>query len=246
MKQLTVIIVLSFAFFGFAQKDAVLKGKIICDDLGVLGIEIINLRNEVSTISDAKGNFAITAKESDELVFYSKKYKYKSVVVKQEYFNSVVFLVVIEKNPEELEEVTIFKAPSFKNVNYSDDEAAHARIAKQAVYPKNNAVYDGTIPNGMNFVQIGRMLIGLFAKDKEPIKKHEPEIPFNIYAKQTFAAHFYSNQLHIEPEQVDLFLDYCTQDSASKQVFINKNELTLLDFLYKKAKEFKALAAVTK
>ena len=57
----------------FAQ-EKMLHGKIVADGNFVEGINVVNLVNEKSTLTDSKGEFQILAKEDDLLVFSSMNF----------------------------------------------------------------------------------------------------------------------------------------------------------------------------
>ena len=53
----------------FAQNDTIIKGIVKAENVSVEGIHVVNLVNEKTTITNAKGEFSIEAKEDDLLVF---------------------------------------------------------------------------------------------------------------------------------------------------------------------------------
>ncbi|WP_423164932.1 hypothetical protein, partial [Stenotrophomonas maltophilia] len=54
-----------------------------------------------------------------------------------------------------------------------------------------------SIPNGMNFMAIGKMIIGIFKnKDKIAIKEKVP-VQFRAFAAQSYSADFLANSLKL-------------------------------------------------
>ena len=237
MKQLAIVFGLLFFSFGKAQTTNLLKGKVMCDTLAVSGIEVINLSTEQSTKTDSRGFFAISAKSIDVVAFYSKEYVFKKVVVVPEYFQMKQWKVNLIKSAIELDEVVV-KNTKLNVPKFTYEQAAAARIDKQAANPKNPFVYDGTITNGMDFMEIGRKIISLFKNPDNPKRKKQPEEDFIAYAKASLNEAFYKQKLGLQKNEIDNFLTFCKEDPESKKVFINKDELTLLDFLFKKHKEY--------
>ncbi|MCZ8228325.1 hypothetical protein [Flavobacterium sp.] len=237
MKQLAIVFGLLFFSFGFAQTTTLLKGKVMCDTLAVSGIEVINLTSEQSTKTDSRGFFVISARNKDVLAFYSKEYVFKKVVVVPEFFQQEQWRVNLIRSAVELDEVVI-KNTKLKVPKFTYEQAAAARIDKQAANPKNPFVYDGTITNGMDFMEIGRKIISFFKNSDNPKRKKQPEEDFIAYAKASIDESFYKQKLGLQKNEIDNFLSYCKEDPESKKVFINKDELTLLDFLLKKQKAY--------
>ena len=78
---LTTILLVSY--MGVAQEKNI-KGKIIADGNNVSGINLVNLINEKTTITDEKGAFSILAKEDDLLVFSAENFYYKRKIIDSE------------------------------------------------------------------------------------------------------------------------------------------------------------------
>lgn len=237
MKQLVIVFGLLFFTFVKAQTTTLLKGRVVSDTLAAIGVAVINLNTEESTKTDGRGFFAITAKSKDVLAFYSKEYVFKKVVVVPEYFQMKQWKVTLIKSAIELDEVVV-KNTKLNIPKFTYEQAAAARISKEATNPKNPYVYDGTITNGMDFMEIGRKIISLFKNPDKPKRKKQPEEDFIAYAKASLDASFYKQKLGLQKNEIDNFLSYCKEDPESKKVFINKDELTLLDFLLKKQKAY--------
>nr|WP_315144235.1 hypothetical protein [uncultured Flavobacterium sp.] len=237
MKQLAIVFGLLFFSLGKAQTTTLLRGKVMSDTLAVSGIEVINLTSEQSTKTDSRGFFVISAKNKDVLAFYSKEYVFKKVVVVPDYFQMKQWKVSLIKSAIELDEVVV-KNTKLNVPKFTYEQAAAARIAKEAANPKNPYVYDGTIANGMDINEIGRKIISLFKNPDNPKRKKQPEEDFIAYAKASIDESFYKQKLGLQKNEIDNFLSYCKEDPESKKVFINKDELTLLDFLLKKQKAY--------
>jgi hypothetical protein len=228
----------------FSQTEKTLKGKVFFENSTVPDVEIINANSKKMTVSDANGDFSIVVKAKDLLVFVSKKYELKSVLLEKAALNKAVFTVFLSLKPEELKEVMVTKMPSIKlstDKAYEQGKLDKLALEKAARTLKNPGIYTGTIENGMDFMRIGRMILGLFAKEKEPVKKPVPEIQFKSLAKSSCDEKFYLQTLKINPDQIELFLEFCDADPKSKTVAESNNVLTVMDFLLSKNIEFKKL-----
>ena len=116
-----------------------------------------------------------------------------------------------------------------------------AKIEKAQSRPKNNDVYTGEIVNGVDFVQIGKMIGKLFKSKNPKVKKTEATLPFTEYAKANFNESFFSKTLKLQPGETSRFLEYCQADPKSKTAIESNDELTMLEFLLAKKSEFDKL-----
>src|SRR6478609_7566599 len=91
--------------FSFSQNEEVIQGKVLNQNLPVQGVDVINFNTKTQTITDQKGDFSIKAKTNDLLVFISKDYELKRLLVNQQLSDKKVFTVVLNLKPEELKEV---------------------------------------------------------------------------------------------------------------------------------------------
>jgi hypothetical protein len=208
-------------------------GKVVCGKIPVEKIEIINLVSEKSTISDCQGNFTISAKSEDILVFVSTKYEYKRVFLEQDLINKNNIIVQLLIKPEELKEVVVLKMPKIKlsnNKAYEKGKLDEIVLNKLANSPKNINV--GNIENGIT------KIFRLYRKKKE---KSYPE--FKEYSINIVENFFFINELKLNEDQIGLFLEFCEADPKSKTIVENYNVLSLMDFLFAKNIEFKKISA---
>ena len=67
MNKILLFFLFTVQFF-FAQNDTIIIGVVKAENVSVEGIHVVNLVNEKTTITNAKGEFSIEAKEDDLLV----------------------------------------------------------------------------------------------------------------------------------------------------------------------------------
>ena len=143
----------------------------------------------------------------DSLIFFSKNYFFKRLKISYENIDQNNIVVNMIPRPEELDEVLV-KNITFPHVGPADENST--------VVPRNRVdqtgVYNGSIANGMDFVAI----FNLFRKkDKRP-KHRFKELNFKELADATVPLAFFSNQLKLNPDEKDLFLQFCDADPQSK------------------------------
>lgn len=228
----------------FSQTEKTLKGKVFFENSSIPDVEVINANYKKMTVSDANGNFSIEAKANDLLLFISKKYEIKRVLIEKETLDKAIFTVFLNLKPEQLDEVVVTKMPSIKlstDKAYEQGKLDKLAIDKAAKTLKNPGVYQGTIPNGMDFMRIGGMILGLFKKEKEEVPENKAKIQFKELAKSTCDTKFYLQTLKLKSDQIDLFLEFCDADPKSNTIAEGNNVLSVMDFLFAKNIEFKKL-----
>lgn len=244
--KILVSILLFISQFVFPQTEKLIKGRVLCNDQPIQGIEVVNLVSEKTTTTNSNGEFSILAKAEDMLVFVSEKYEYKRLYLEQSDVNIPNHVILLTRKPEQLEEVVIVK-PTIGRINYFSQEAAdEINLKKAANNPKPVGVYDGTLTNGADLMRIGGMILNLFVKKKENNKEAVPKIEFKELATATCTQDYFNKTLHLKPEEVALFLDFCDTDPKSKNILENSNPLSIMDFLSTKSIEFKKLNSVKK
>lgn len=221
-----------------------INGKIVFNNYTIPNVEIINSNSRTLCISDANGNFSITAKMNDTLLFIAKNYELKKIIVNPFITNDKNLIIELTLKAEELKEVVITKIPSIKlssGSKYEVDKLDEYGLEKSAYTPKVIGVNMGTIENGIDFIRIGGMIGGLFKKEKEPVKKERPTIPFKDLAKTSCDQNYFLETLKLKPDEIELFLEFCDADPNSKNIAESNNILVTMDFLFKKNLQFKKL-----
>ena len=108
MKNKIALLTLLSSFAAFAQ-EKIFLGKIESDGNNVEGINIVNLVNEKSAVSDANGEFHILAKAEDLLVLSAINFEYKRKIVSEEDLNSKAVLIKMIPKVAQIDEVVIIK-----------------------------------------------------------------------------------------------------------------------------------------
>ncbi len=242
MKTKLLLVLFLFVFqFGFSQTREYLSGVVTYDNFLLQNVDVINKTSEKSTKTNDQGEFLIVAKENDSLLFYSKNFYLKRIKVSKVQLAQNNLTVLMIAKPEELEEIVVERVKDFSvrgSKAYEQEKIDKYNTDKFDNSETPQAMRDGTFVNGLNFVTIGKILIGLFTKDKETKKEAGPEIEFSILAKKTCDQKFFTEILKLNPEEIELFLQFCGADPKSKTLNNQTNVLTIMDFLTIKNKEF--------
>ncbi|PWA07023.1 hypothetical protein [Flavobacterium laiguense] len=232
--------------FSFSQTEKLLKGVVSSDNFLLQNVDVINKTSRKSTKTNDKGEFLIAVTANDSLLFYSKDFNLKRLKVSPKEIELNNLQVVMFKKAEELDEVIVAKKQNLKlseNKKYEQNKLDQYSTEKFDNREGHQVMREGTFVNGLNFVTIGKKLLDLFSKEKEP-KKVTPEIEFAVLAKNTCDQKFYLETLKLKPEEIDLFLQFCDADPKSKILISSSNELSMMDFLRTKNIEFQKLISL--
>ncbi len=204
----------------------------MANNLPISSVEVINNSNKEVVNTNAEGVFEIKASSGNWITFYHKNYEVVKLYVDSLFdFNKSLDVVLFEKSIKIEEVVVEKKQPFLKGMKYG-----------MPVLPYNKpSVHfnDGSIPNGMDFIAIGKLIIGLFVnKDKTHVNKKEP-VDFLTFTVQSYTTDFLVSSLKLQSEDVEEFLNFCSFDSKAKEAVQNSDKMTLLQFLISKAEEYK-------
>ncbi len=204
----------------------------MANNLPIGNVEVINISNKEVVTTNPDGVFEIKATTGNWITFYRKNYDVIKIYVDSLFdFNKSLEIELFEKSTK-IEEVIVEKQqPFLKGLKTGMPVIPYNKPSVQ--------FNDGSIPNGMDFIAIGKMIVGLFKnKDKIEIKQKEP-VQFRAFTAQSYSNGFLVNSLKLKPEEIEEFLNFCSFDSKSKEAVENSDELVLLQFLITKSEEYK-------
>ena len=98
---------LFFISYATLAQEKLIKGKVVAHGNDVSGINLVNLVNEKSAVTDENGAFSILAKEEDMLVFSDESFYYKRKIIEAEDLKKELLIIQMEPKPIELEEVVV-------------------------------------------------------------------------------------------------------------------------------------------
>ncbi|WET04814.1 hypothetical protein [Flavobacterium sp. YJ01] len=236
VKLLTTISIFTYQL-SFSQSEKVLNGKVLSQNIPLNKAEVINKTAKTSTRTNELGEFSILVRPKDSLIFFSKDYFFKRLKISQQNIDQNNIIVNMILKPEELDEVLITEI-KFPKVSPADENSLI--VPRPAI--SNPGVYTG-VTNGVNLLAV----FSLFRKKDKKIKAIKfKELDFKQLAEATVPIDFFTNDLKINSEEKDLFLQFCDADPNAKTLVQQKNLLYTMDFLHTKNKEFKKLSSEIK
>ncbi|MCX2719246.1 hypothetical protein [Lentiprolixibacter aurantiacus] len=243
MRRILLSLVFIFSFFAnqsFAQDEdrRILRGKVLYRNSNVVNENVINTTTEMATITNERGEFAISVKEGDELVFTSLNYQIRILTVTREILDNNRLVIEVNEKVTELDEVTVspenqkrfleLRNEEFKGYEYETDPTT--KVVNIAEDPTVRGMQDG-----LNFVNIFKALF-MSKKDAAPQGRtlKVSEVLRQIYDDQFFVA-----DLQLPQDKIDDFLIYCDDKLPSQSLLQRSNEFELIDFLVSQSKTYR-------
>lgn len=227
--------------FGQQEERNWLRGKVLYKNVNVPNQNVINTTTEKATITNDRGEFAIRAKEGDELVFSSVNYQLVILDVTAEMMRKRRLVLEVEEKVTALDEVVVspedqqrfieLRNEEFKQYEYETDETAE--VVNVALDPTVRGMQDG-----LNFVNIFKALF-LAGEGKSDAERRELK-PSEVL-RQVYDDQFFVENLNIPQDKIDEFLVYCDSKLTTQSLLRKDNEFQLIDFLVNQSKAFLAL-----
>lgn len=221
-----------------------LHGQVSNDFLAIESGYIMNVNANVRTFIGAGGLFDIMARPKDTLLFSGLAFQSKKIVLTEKDCAEILFKIKLDLVNNELKEIIVHKDLKVKSLDqnsqhyvdrlYEDDKQSTA---------KNTVMYsDQTIKYGTDFVRIFKDVKKLLSKKEDVQEDVVSDIAFVEYAKDNFTPDFYNKTLGLKPDEVELFLMYCSNDLESRKYLQPDEKFQLMDFMVNKNKEFQKIA----
>ncbi|MBC7641524.1 MAG: carboxypeptidase-like regulatory domain-containing protein [Flavobacterium sp.] len=235
MKNNLLFLLLLIIQFSFSQTEIVVNGQVFdTDKKPVSGIEIINLVNEKSTISDKLGNFLILAKPDDMLVFSANEFDYKRKSLDQKDINENCLMIELAEHAVQLKNVVVYNYSKINAVSLgiiSANVKSYAPAERRLLASNSlNALAntDGTTGGSISADPIFNFLSGRSKELKKQLEiEHKEKMLTRL--KTLFINDFYVIKLKIKPDYIKAFQYYVIEDDDFIS-FTNANNRTAIGF----------------
>ena len=241
------LFIICISGFAFSQsKEKIISGKIIAEGTLVSGIDVVNLVNEESVLTNEKGEFKILAKTDDLLVFSSARFEYKRKIVEKEDFESGIIAVEMVPKPGQLEEVVIIK---YKDIKLEDVGISPARKhftpAERRLYTAGDfkpihllSILGGSMP----FDPILNAINGRTKRLKKEVDLERTLFRFekidNLYNDE-----FYADKLKIPTDYIQGFKYFLAEDEKLAVLFESENKSSIELYVVKLSENYIKLIA---
>ncbi len=202
--------------------EKILHGKIIVESGNPVGVTIINLVNEKSTVSDNDGNFYISAKADDLLVFTSINLEYHRRIIEEDDLKQDVIIIKMTAKVTELEEVIVNKYPQINAVSMG----ISAKGIKKYT-PAERRLHTALSTPGDALLNLMSGRTAMLKKEIEVEKKERLLMLFS----SLFEDAFFTQTLKIPADYVKGFQYYCVEDGRISEVLKSKNKTKIEFFI---------------
>lgn len=253
-RSILFLLLFSIALVSNAQDFArhLIKGEIIApENESPEGIVVMNTSTGKATISNEDGKFQITAGINDELVLQSLQFSRVRILIDYGIIEKKSITITLTDTITKLREIIVRPYDLSGNVNADVNVIPTQKpvvpeintatiVMEDRTYDRyspaeNIAMDDEWLDYGLNFVNIFRAIVG---------KKKTIDEDFKVNAsaeiKAMYNDEFFSKTLHIEPANVEAFIEYTLQNGLDREKLKPGNELELISFLIEQSREFKA------
>ncbi|WP_281297363.1 hypothetical protein [Flavobacterium limnophilum] len=237
MKSKIILFVLGLFFqitFGQATGEKLIHGKTVTESGNVAGVNIVNLVNEKSAVSDNNGDFFILAKADDLLVFSSVNLEYYRRSIEEEDLKTEVLIIKLTAKTTELDEVVVNKHFEINAVDLgiSPSGIKHRTQMERRLYTAGDfKPIDllGLLGGSLDVDAFLNSVNGRTAMTKKLIKL-ENKISLLEKTDLLFEDEYYVNTLKIPTEYVKGFQYYIVENEKFITVLKSKNK-TKIEFV---------------
>ena len=235
MYRLALFLIFIFQL-SFSQDRVLIQGKVIYRNIDVPAANVINNTAQITTITNDNGEFQILAKVDDEIIFSSVQYIIRTVRVNEEIIRNKRLVVQINQRVRELDEVVITPDDTAKFLDLKEEQfKGFDYLADKSTRIQNILTDDRQVVNGLNFVNIFRLLSTLIdsKSEEEKINISPSEVLPYILEEN-----FFKNVLNLETFQTEDFLSKLDSDENLKKLILEKNQFLIIDYLLKEANNY--------
>lgn len=235
MYRLTLFLIFIFQL-SFSQDRVLIQGKVIYRNIDVPAANVVNNTAQTTTITNDNGEFQILAKVDDEIIFSSVQYIIRTVRVNEEIIRNKRLVVQINQRVRELDEVVVTPDDTDKFLDLKEEQfKGFDYLADKSTRIQNILTDDRQVVNGLNFVNIFRLLSTLIdsKSEEEKINISPSEVlPFIL------EENFFKDVLNLETFHLEDFLSKLDRDENLKKLILEKNQFLIIDYLLQEANNY--------
>ena len=220
---------------GQTNGEKLIHGKIIVEAGNVAGVNIVNLVNEKSTMSDNNGDFYILAKADDLLVFSSLNLEYHRKQIEEKDLKTPVLTIEMIAKTTELKEVIVNK--------YSQINAVSLGISPKGIVQRTQAERRLDAANSMPVAALFNALSGRTAMLKKEIEVEKKELLL-LKVSGLFEDEFYVKTLKIPSEYIKGFQYYILENEKFIAVLKSKNKTNIAFLMVELAVKYNEIITI--
>ena len=259
MKQkllLGLFIFSSFTLIGQSIKRTEIKGVVSAKENDIEGIVIYNTSANIGTVTNEKGEFAIEITLNDKIEIFAIQFQSVSVKIDEEVLKTNFIRIQLVEQVNQLDAVLLSSGLSgnlFKDISdvktvetiainmgnmnmayeYNDDMAFNNSLIENSLKSITNK---GELYNGFNPLAIAKLIFKPKKNVNKPIEQIDMEQTNTIMS--IFSEEFIINNFNISPENLEAFIGFINEKDINPELLETKNEIQLIDYLFKQSELF--------
>lgn len=208
---------LIFVQISFGQKNnsKELLGRVMEESTPIEGVNIINNTTQVATISDSDGNFSITVREGEVLVFSAVNLDPLKRRITVEDLNSNLLTIKMTAKEVELKEVIVNE-----NANITAENLGIIPHGQKKYTPAERKVYTA---NSTSVDKLLNAMSGRTSMLKKEVKVEKKEALFRKL-EYVFDENYYTERLKIPVDYIKGFQLFCIEDAEFAVSLDTKNK----------------------
>lgn len=267
-KKLLLLLVLIAAPVLFAQDidRTKVSGKVhVPKGEDAEGISVYNISSQYGTITNADGTFDLAVAKNDRVQITALQYQSFTVIVDKGIVDRKKMNIFLNPSVNQLEEVVVRpydlsgninvdvkKIPTYNvtkdwDLSYENLEYGYTFVPDDKTAVPGNAaeeaLHGNALKNGANILALlGGVGQLLFPKGKKItlVEKQETQSAISNNLQEQYSREFIKDNFGIPDEKAVDFLFFAQENGLDQNLLKPQNEMQLMEFLFKKSKEYKA------
>lgn len=253
IKQLSILSFLFCASAVWSQDffSGPITGKVVQETRGIPDVHVMNITSKKATITNALGNFSITVKIGDSLVFSAIQLERKTIVVNSEIMESQSLVVYMQDRVNLLDEVILtpynLSGDLTRDMQNAEKEKVYVAstlgLPNAYVKPKTLAerrLFEAVTGSGL--VPLNPIINAITGRTKylKKVLAAERKYGRTQRVRAFYPDSLYVSELRIPMNKIPDFMYFCEVDADFNSIVDSRDKLRIWEFLKMKSKVYRA------
>lgn len=253
MKKFYLFPFLIFTLSLFGQVDRILiSGVVKSNSLPLVNVHVINLSSNKGSLSNQNGEFKISVKENDTLIFSNIQYAVKELIITNEIINKNLLPIFLKIKINELDEViveeskNIAKALQLPNAGKKPLDKLERNLNHYSQANVPIVILATLLGQRGGIDDIYNIISGNRKKDRKLKELLEEDIKSEVNReyiqkiRNHFQDEFFIEEILIPKEKIDMFLYFCLPSDVIS-LFQKGRYLDLIEIFIGESNSFKSI-----
>ena len=256
MKQYQIIfvflLIFCFARIYSQDKSLLLSGEVRYDSMAVENVHIINISSKRGSLSNQLGEFHISVKENDTVIFSDIQFLIKEVIITNEIIKNKSLVIFLEPKNNELDEIVLIESKNIakalqlpnagkKPLNKLERNLNHySQASLPVVIIATLLGQRGGIDDIYNIISGNRKRDRKLKLLRDEDRKYELDQENIQKIRDHFQDEFFVQTLRIPNKKTDAFIRYCLPKNIV-YLFNKSRYLEIIDIFIAESTSFKLI-----